>query len=740
MTSSIEILQFRISGSIKFIISRSTVLPTTVKTPTSTDISNAQTTIDIFAPTASASIFGDITSLFPSSASTKVVTGDRSKTLASVTATSVVDIFEPTAQNAFQSSLNTGPSSAVSQSQIVTQLDTSNVPTTVDIFAPTTPGSLIPTVPPEIISQATDLPISVPSTDLPISAQSTDLPTSAQSTDLPTSAQSRVNVSSLTGNDTVSLITDPQLQLTADILNQHTAKNEKCPKFPARYVEDALVLDLYTPGGCQIYGYFHFSVDEQFYSKSADLIFPQKENSIFFTTCVAIDNRLFNKCIVPSVRLKYFRKLYNKSAEQTQLTDKTEIYEADYSVTIASTSVPIALTTPTRASLAPTTVTLASTSVTIAPTGVTIAPTTPASTIVTLAPTSVYIAPTYVTKATLSVTIVPTSVTIVRTSVAIVPISVTLAPIVVTIAPLKLRVRIPSVAFRQVSKGNINTDIICPKFPVEVTGSTVKVDTLPGVCKMVFTTRTFPVGATSPNEGFSGSYTSMIVTRPVFESEYRGTNKMSFLKPSGGGYSENSSNNDLTERRDSFITAAPGTPSASAPRGRRRSTVGNIMMTTESIKERQNHLGKRGNICDIQKAKDQREQRKHLITGAHKYIMQLVANHIGLEYSNVEDFILDSDRNMQLFSQFMEKEGTNKTLMFYYQDSIMPGVEGSHNTFYILSLVKKIVNNSGYPKGTVTPRVFITSGTGEKLRGICVYFIRVKMDIALSIKNIHEYH
>lgn len=56
-------------------------------------------------------------------------------------------------------------------------------------------------------------------------------------------------------------------------------------------------------------------------------------------------------------------------------------------------------------------------------------------------------------------------------------------------------------------------------------------------------------------------------------------------------------------------------------------------------------------------------------------------------------------------------------------------------TFYISDCGRTV---PGIAKGTVTPRVFITSGTGEKLRGICVYFIRVKMDIALSIKNIHE--
>ena len=44
----------------------------------------------------------------------------------------------------------------------------------------------------------------------------------------------------------------------------------------------------------------------------------------------------------------------------------------------------------------------------------------------------------------------------------------------------------------------------------------------------------------------------------------------------------------------------------------------------------------------------------------------------------------------------------------------------------------------GVAKGAITKRLFVTSGTGEKLTGICVYFIRLKTEINLSIKNIAE--
>ena len=44
----------------------------------------------------------------------------------------------------------------------------------------------------------------------------------------------------------------------------------------------------------------------------------------------------------------------------------------------------------------------------------------------------------------------------------------------------------------------------------------------------------------------------------------------------------------------------------------------------------------------------------------------------------------------------------------------------------------------GVAKGAVTKRLFITSGTGEKLTGICLYFIRLKTDINITIKNVSE--
>ena len=44
----------------------------------------------------------------------------------------------------------------------------------------------------------------------------------------------------------------------------------------------------------------------------------------------------------------------------------------------------------------------------------------------------------------------------------------------------------------------------------------------------------------------------------------------------------------------------------------------------------------------------------------------------------------------------------------------------------------------GVAKGAITKRLFITSGTGEKLGGVCLYFIRLKTDFNITAKNVCE--
>ncbi|KAK3588116.1 hypothetical protein CHS0354_012173 [Potamilus streckersoni] len=162
---------------------------------------------------------------------------------------------------------------------------------------------------------------------------------------------------------------------------------------------------------------------------------------------------------------------------------------------------------------------------------------------------------------------------------------------------------------------------------------------------------------------------------------------------------------------------AGGTVSAPVPfisdRNRRRSTTGTILQTAESIKERQ------------AKARENRETRRRSLQQPHKYIMSIVADHLGLDLSNVEEFVLDADRNIQHFNSFINKDGT-RSLKFYYQETKTPGIEECGRTIH------------GASKGAMTLRLRVTSGGGEKLAGVCVYFLKAKMDVTLSEKNMHE--
>ncbi|OWF42162.1 dynein heavy chain 8, axonemal-like [Mizuhopecten yessoensis] len=164
------------------------------------------------------------------------------------------------------------------------------------------------------------------------------------------------------------------------------------------------------------------------------------------------------------------------------------------------------------------------------------------------------------------------------------------------------------------------------------------------------------------------------------------------------------------ERRSSFNV---GAPAAQGSRGRRRSTMGSVLMNTETIKERQ------------QKARDMRDVRRSRLQPPHKYVLTIVANHLKLDYGAVEDFVLDSERNLQVFEMFLQKDGS-RSLKFYYQDGSTPGLEECGRVV------------QGVPKGTVVPRVLVTSGTGNALHGQCVYFLRTKTDINLTSKNIDE--
>ncbi|XP_039872861.1 dynein heavy chain 8, axonemal-like isoform X1 [Simochromis diagramma] len=123
------------------------------------------------------------------------------------------------------------------------------------------------------------------------------------------------------------------------------------------------------------------------------------------------------------------------------------------------------------------------------------------------------------------------------------------------------------------------------------------------------------------------------------------------------------------------------------------------------------------------KYKEAREERKKLLTPAHKYIIDILAERLALSPTDVEEFILDSS-SLAAFDQFFAKGGC-KTISFVYQESAAPGPECGRSY-------------PGATKGEKTLRLFMPDLSQISLTGICCYFIRTREDIAVNSENVHE--
>ncbi|XP_026153434.1 dynein heavy chain 8, axonemal-like [Mastacembelus armatus] len=117
-----------------------------------------------------------------------------------------------------------------------------------------------------------------------------------------------------------------------------------------------------------------------------------------------------------------------------------------------------------------------------------------------------------------------------------------------------------------------------------------------------------------------------------------------------------------------------------------------------------------------------REERKKLLTPAHKYMTDILADRLSLEPTAVEEFILDS--SLAPFDNFFAKGGS-KTISFVYQESEVPGIECGR-------LYPRI------SRGTKIPRLFLANLSQTCLTGICCSFTRTNVDIPLDSENIHE--
>nr|WAW84834.1 axonemal dynein heavy chain A [Halisarca dujardinii] len=127
------------------------------------------------------------------------------------------------------------------------------------------------------------------------------------------------------------------------------------------------------------------------------------------------------------------------------------------------------------------------------------------------------------------------------------------------------------------------------------------------------------------------------------------------------------------------------------------------------------------------KLKEMREKQRARLEHRHRYILSVVAIHLGLADQAVEDFIIDGDQ-VDLLEEFVAANG-RKAIMFFYQEAEVP--------------VARVFDSSvgGLPTSVSchkTKRVTITDGTTLPLNGICVFVLRTAVNKPVSLSNISD--
>nr|XP_023422402.1 LOW QUALITY PROTEIN: dynein heavy chain 8, axonemal [Cavia porcellus] len=131
----------------------------------------------------------------------------------------------------------------------------------------------------------------------------------------------------------------------------------------------------------------------------------------------------------------------------------------------------------------------------------------------------------------------------------------------------------------------------------------------------------------------------------------------------------------------------------------------------ETLKERQARF------------REARENRKMKIDPACKYIFEILAEKLGLDLPTVEELILDCP-SLDAFTHFLEKDGC-KTLKILYQEGDVPGFDCGRTI-------------QGAGKGAKMMRLYVDNAAPEKLKGLCIFFVRCRNDVPITAKTIHE--
>ncbi|ELW66090.1 Dynein heavy chain 8, axonemal [Tupaia chinensis] len=142
-----------------------------------------------------------------------------------------------------------------------------------------------------------------------------------------------------------------------------------------------------------------------------------------------------------------------------------------------------------------------------------------------------------------------------------------------------------------------------------------------------------------------------------------------------------------------------------------RRSMSGIPNLQETLKEKQARF------------REARESRKLKIDPLYKYMFEILAEKLGLDVVTVEELILDCP-SLEAFARFFGKDGS-KTLKFLYQEGDVPGVECGRTI-------------PGVARGAKMMRLYIDNAAPEKLKGLCIFFVRCRNDVTINVKNIHE--
>ncbi|BFZ13509.1 hypothetical protein BsWGS_16546 [Bradybaena similaris] len=129
-----------------------------------------------------------------------------------------------------------------------------------------------------------------------------------------------------------------------------------------------------------------------------------------------------------------------------------------------------------------------------------------------------------------------------------------------------------------------------------------------------------------------------------------------------------------------------------------------------------------------QKLKEEREAKRSQLDERHYYVLQTVADSLGMDRSEVEDAVLEGSQ-IEIMEKFLGVNGCNR-LLFYYQEPDT-GESAVPDSTRVGLPATKVTR-------TTKPKLFIADGKETPLKGVCLVFTRmpVSKDTTVTEANI----